>query len=754
MRLLIVESPNKTKKIQQFLGAGWTVAASFGHIRDLPVDTVGVSAPDYRPSYIVPQKSKDHVQRLRQLADKADEVFLATDPDREGEAISWHIQQALKLKSPKRVTFTEITEKAVTAAVRAPRTIDDDLVRAQEARRVLDRLVGYEVSPILTRAVGTGASAGRVQSPAVRLVVDREEQIEKFRETKHFGARVVFDGGAWSAEWDTKPYLKPGEEYLLDKARASLAAACREFKVVSSEKKPALRQPQAPFTTSTLLQAASAKLGFKPEFTQSLAQKLFEGGHITYHRTDSQNLSDEAIAEIRALAAERKWPLPASPRRWGSKEGAQEAHEAIRPTHWENESAGDDAEQQRLYALIWLRAVACQLAPAEYFATTNVLEAENGPDRYRFTANGRVLKTPGYLVLTMKEGEEEEEEGEKRAEGSNGAVPILPAGSPKTADSGEVLAKATKPSTRFTQATLIKELEKEGIGRPSTYASILATIITKRQYVAEQKKYLVPTPLGRMVVSALKGKFSFVELDFTRDAEEQLDQIAQGKAQYQPVIAGMHARLHQEMGAMGIDPNAPFPPSEKQASYARRIAETLKLPLSDEALASAALLKAFINENIEKYNGAKEAAFAQRMAAEPASEKQLAVLEKAIAEGHVQPPEGWPSITKLAASQLLDQIMGSRSGSSDRKGTSSGGRKGTAAGKGRGGGRTGGRAAAPSSGSSSETRYASDKQMALLRTLVSDKKVPAPAGWPDKVLMADASTTLDKAFKSRKGSSK
>ncbi|MFG1250033.1 type I DNA topoisomerase [Xanthobacter flavus] len=752
MRLLIVESPNKTKKIQQFLGDGWTVAASFGHIRDLPVDAVGVSAPDYRPSYIVPPKSKDHVQRLRQLAERATEVFLATDPDREGEAISWHIQQALKLKAPKRVTFTEITEKAVTAAVRAPRTIDDDLVRAQEARRVLDRLVGYEVSPILTRAVGTGASAGRVQSPAVRLVVDREEQIENFRETKHFGARVVFDGGAWNAEWDTKPYLKPGEEYLLDKGRAALAAGCRDFNVISSEKKPVQRQPPAPFTTSTLLQAASAKLGFKPEYTQGLAQKLFEGGHITYHRTDSQNLSDEAIAEIRALAAEREWPLPASPRRWGSREGAQEAHEAIRPTHWENEAAGDDADQKRLYALIWQRAAACQLAPAEYFATTNVLEANNGPDTYRFTARGRVLKAPGFLVLTLKEGDEEEEDGDKGGEGSGGAVPILQPGTRKTADSGEVLAKATKPPARYTQATLIKELEKEGIGRPSTYASILATIITKRQYVAEQKKYLVPTPLGRMVVSALKGKFSFVELAFTRDAEEQLDQIAQGKAQYQPVIAGMHARLHQEMGAMGYDPNAPFPPSEKQASFARKIAETVGLPLSEEALASAALLKAFIDANIEKYNGVKDAAFAQRMSAEPASEKQIAAITKAIADKQVEAPEGWPSITKLAASQLLDKIMGSRSGGTDRKGSSSGARKSATAGKGRGGGRAGGRAA--SSSSSGEARYASDKQMDLLRTLVSDKKVPAPAGWPDKVLMSDASTALDKVFKSRKGSSK
>lgn len=752
MRLLIVESPNKTKKIQQFLGDGWTVAASFGHIRDLPVDAVGVSAPDYRPSYIVPQKSKDHVQRLRQLAERATEVFLATDPDREGEAISWHIQQALKLKAPKRVTFTEITEKAVTAAIRAPRTIDDDLVRAQEARRVLDRLVGYEVSPILTRAVGTGASAGRVQSPAVRLVVDREEQIEKFRETKHFGARVVFDGGAWSAEWDTKPYLKPGEEYLLDKGRAALAAGCRDFKVISSEKKPALRQPPAPFTTSTLLQAASAKLNFKPEYTQGLAQKLFEGGHITYHRTDSQNLSDEAIAEIRALAAEREWPLPASPRRWGSREGAQEAHEAIRPTHWENEAAGDDADQQRLYALIWQRAAACQLAAAEYFATTNVLDAENGPDTYRFTARGRVLKAPGFLVLTMKDGDEEEDDGDKSGEGSGGAVPILQPGTRKTADSGEVLAKATKPPARYTQATLIKELEKEGIGRPSTYASILATIITKRKYVAEQKKYLVPTPLGRMVVSALKGKFSFVELAFTRDAEAQLDQIAQGKAQYQPVIAGMHARLHQEMGAMGYDPNAPFPPSEKQTSFARKIAETVGLPLTEEALASAALLKAFIEANIEKYNGVKDAAFAQRMSAEPASEKQIAAITKAITDKQVEAPEGWPSITKLAASQLLDKIMGSRSGGTDRKGSSSGARKSATAGKGRGGGRTGGRAA--SSSSSGEARYASDKQMDLLRTLVSDKKVPAPAGWPDKVLMSDASAALDKVFKSRKGSSK
>jgi DNA topoisomerase I len=408
MNLMIVESPNKIKKIKAILGSGWDVAASVGHIRDLPENDFGIEPDTYRLEYQLLERSKPVVSQLRQRAAHAEQVYLATDPDREGEAIACHLQQVLNLRRYARVTFDAITESVIRAALKAPRQLNTNLVHAQEARRGADRLVGYQVSPALSRQTGIAPlSAGRVQSVALRLVVDRQREIEAFKETKHFGAEAVFDGGKWRAQWDTAPFLKEGEEYILDAGLAEEAAKCRLFTVTAAATKPAAKAPTPPFTTATLLQAASVTLGYKPEQTAQIAQRLFEEGLITYHRTDSQNFSAEALAEIRAYAASNNLSLPPKARTWKSKESAQEAHEAIRPTHLEQRNAGADDDQKMLYDLIWTRAVASQLADAEYSVNTLTLAAQDGSQPLVFKAMGRTLIKPGWRTLTAKDAAEE-----------------------------------------------------------------------------------------------------------------------------------------------------------------------------------------------------------------------------------------------------------------------------------------------------------------------------------------------------------
>ncbi len=560
MKLMIVESPNKIKKIKSILNAGggsaWEVAASVGHIRDLPVNNLGITVPEYTPQYELTERGRDVIKRLRALAARADEVYLATDPDREGEAISWHLKEALRLRSYQRVAFDAITPAVVARALERPRRINDNLVQAQEARRVLDRLVGYQVSPVLSRQTARrGLSAGRVQSPAVRLVVDREREIEAFKETRHFGAEVSFDHNAWRAQWETAPFLPKGEKYLMDKDLAERAARCREFCVDTSENKRATQPPPPPFTTSTLLQAASVSLGLKPDVTAQLAQKLFEQGLITYHRTDSQNFSAEAIKDVRAFAAGRKLPLPAAARHWKARGGAQEAHEAIRPTHFPTQGAGEDRLQQSVYRLIWMRAVASQLADAEYSVNTLRLIAQGdvgvapGGKRFTFKAVGRTLIAPGWKALTAKD-DAEEDEPTRDGEENCGRVPLLPAGAAATAETGRVLLKQTRPPNRYTQASLIKKLESIGIGRPSTYPAILKNVLT-RGYLGETAKFLTPTELGCLVVDTLEPRFRFLDYAFTRDLEQQLDDIADGKAKYLDVVAGADAQLQQELARLG-----------------------------------------------------------------------------------------------------------------------------------------------------------------------------------------------------------
>jgi DNA topoisomerase-1 len=558
MNLMIVESPNKVKKIKSYLGQGWDVAASVGHVRDLPVKTLGVAAPDYQLQYEYTERGKGVVAGLKPRAAHADCVYLATDPDREGEAIAWHLKETLQLTRYQRVTFDAITEDVIHKAIKQPRQIDTNLVHAQEARRAADRLVGYKVSPALSRQTGiAGLSAGRVQTVAVRFVVDRQREIESFTSTKHFGAEAVFEEGKWTAQWDTAPFLKEDEKYILDSALAELAAKCRTFRVTDAATKPARKAPPAPFTTATLLQAASVTLGYKPDQTAQLAQKLFEQGAITYHRTDSQNFSGEALTEIRAFAEANNLPIPPKPRTWKSKESAQEAHEAIRPTHLEERNAGEDENQKKLYTLIWQRAVASQLADAEYSVNTLSLEAQQGAQTFIFKATGRTLTVPGWRILTAQDAAEEADDGPEGQDDSNGAVPALQVNTALESSETHVLNKQTKPPSAYTQASLIKKLESEGIGRPSTYPAILKNIIT-RGYLIEGKKTLSASDLAKLLIDSLKGNFRFVEFDYTRNLEQELDDIAEGKAQYLTVVSALDTQLDSELAQLHIERQPQF----------------------------------------------------------------------------------------------------------------------------------------------------------------------------------------------------
>ena len=553
-KLLILESPGKVKKVQEILGSGWKVAASVGHVRDLPVKEMGVTAPDFKPQYIPTDRGKEVLSRLAALVKNAEAVYLATDPDREGEAIAWHLQDALKLKDAKRVTYSEITESAIKEALAAPRAIDMHLVAAQEGRRALDRLCGYMVSGPLANAIGAAGeklSAGRVQSPAVRLVVEREREIKSFQSTTHYTVEATFESvdnitDGWKAAWQLKPWLGE-EEYLLEKVVAEKVAALRAFEVVDCKETENASAPPAPFTTSSLQQAASNALKFTPKQTMQLAQKLYEGGHITYMRTDSPNLSKEAVQALRAFCEEQGWPVVEKPRTWKSKEGAQEAHEAIRPTHVEIEEAGEMADEKALYRLIRLRSLASQLTDALYAVRILQLKADIDGKAVLFEAKGRTLLAPGWKMLTQQDATVDAEADSDTQEPDN-PVPAMKPGSVATALTGTVIIKKTKPAARFTEASLVRELEKRGIGRPSTYAAILDTIMS-RGYVKTDKRNLVPTPLGETVVDALCGKFSFADYEFTRSMEQALDDIAEGKAEYRAVVAKAHAQLEEELQA-------------------------------------------------------------------------------------------------------------------------------------------------------------------------------------------------------------
>ncbi|MEA5249890.1 DNA topoisomerase [Xanthomonas fragariae] len=561
MKLMVVESPNKVEKISSYLGDGWTVMASYGHIRDLPQREFGISKPgfvmqyEYLPATKVGDRtfpgSEQRVAKIRKEAAKADVVYLATDPDREGEAISWHLKEALNLREDdyERVTFTEITPKAIQAAISCVRRIDMNLVHAQEGRRALDRFVGYMVSPLLSDMLGMNLSAGRVQSVAVRLVVDLERRIAAFRSTAHFGAAVSFDngaGGKWTAQWDTKPYVSEDQPYVLDEALAAKASQSRQFEVLESKTEEKFERPPSPLSTLGMLRAASVVLKMDSEATTKAAQKLYEAGHITYIRTDSVNLSDDAADHVCSYAVAQGLAIPPSVRKWREKKTAQGGHaDAVRPTHMELEDAGTDDAQRALYRLIHLRTLVSQLPDAEYSVNTVRLRATDR-DGFEYVARGRTLTVPGWRGLLRTDAVAEDDEDASN-EGADGQVPRLAVGSDARAISGELLKKKTEPPRRYTESSLLKKLEDEGIGRPATFASIMKNIMS-RAYVAYDKKHLVPTNIGELLVdNLLRANFAFMELGFTRDLEVQLDTIADGEASYLDVVEPAYTQLNQEL---------------------------------------------------------------------------------------------------------------------------------------------------------------------------------------------------------------
>lgn len=569
MKLLIIEAPGKLKKLQPMMkklrpGEDWQVVASGGHIRDLPskgqddsMITTGVRK-NYTPVYEILDKSTKAVRTIKAAAKQANDIYLATDPDREGESISWHIQQVLGVKDYKRITFNEITLKRVDEALSNPRQIDLNRVASQECRRVLDRLVGYLVTQELRRIIGKPTSAGRVQSPAVFLVVLREREIRNFQVINHVGVRLNFmdlnQGITWHAEWQPVPdFASKDFPYVQDSSLAQLVAGIRNVVVEACDDRTAERHPPAPFISSSLQQAASNALKWDPDKTMQVAQRLYEQGVITYHRTDNPNVPDEAMEDIRTVATTLGVKAVDERRTFKAAEGAQEGHPAITPTYWASACAGDNDEEVALYKLIWIRALASQLEAAVYDVRTAKLLAV-GPDGkpLRFTATGKTLSHPGWMRLLNGDDTDDEQD----AEASN-PVPALSQKQILSVHNGELLKKKTQPPSRYTKASLIKEMERRGIGRPSTFASILKNI-TGKGLIEEKSRKLIPAPLGEETISKLEGFFSFVELDFTRELERDLDKIAQGQATYGAVVERLHKRLEEELSQQRGLPSVPM----------------------------------------------------------------------------------------------------------------------------------------------------------------------------------------------------
>ena len=558
--LVIVESPAKAKTIEKYLGGQYKVKASMGHLRDLPKSKLGVDIEHgFEPEYIPVKDKKDLIAELKKDAKAAGTVYLATDPDREGEAISWHLRELLELddSKAKRVTFNEITKKVVTESMRDPRSIDLDLVDAQQARRVLDRIVGYKISPLLWKKVKAGLSAGRVQSVAARMVVDREEEIRDFKSEEFWLLDALLDcrggEGSFTARFhgkgDKKTDLKNKEE--VDRVIAAVSGA--PFTVEAVRRGPKQKSPAPPFITSTLQQEASRRLSMTPRRTMSIAQQLYEGveitdrgtiGLITYMRTDSLRISEEALASARNYIVGRYGSeyYPGAPRRYKTKAGAQDAHEAIRPTYIElsPEVVRKDLtqEQYRLYRLIWGRFTASQMANAVYDnVSVDVVSAG-----YTFRANYSELKFPGYTAVYEEAKDEEQDEPAS-------PLPMLSEGERVDLKKLTPSQQFTQPPARYTEATLIRAMEEKGIGRPSTYAPTI-TAISSRDYVIKEGKYLRPTPLGEVVTELMKEHFGdIVDLAFTNQMESRLDEIESGKAEWREVLSEFYGGFEKELSA-------------------------------------------------------------------------------------------------------------------------------------------------------------------------------------------------------------
>ena len=556
--LVIVESPAKAKTIEKYLGSGYKVTASMGHLRDLPKSKMGVDIEHgFEPQYIPVRDKKELINELKKEAKEAKTVYLATDPDREGEAISWHLKELLGLddEKAKRVTFNEITKKVVTESIKNPRSIDQNLVDSQQARRILDRIVGYELSPLLWRKIKKGLSAGRVQSVATRMVVDREEEIEAFQSQEYWLLDARLNCGAEDAVFTARFHGKGDKKQEL-KSKAEVdevinAVQAQPFTVSGVKRGEKQKSPAPPFITSTLQQEASRRLSMTPRRTMSIAQQLYEGveisGHgsiglITYMRTDSLRLSEEALAAAKDFIIGHYGPeyYPGSPRHFKTKAGAQDAHEAIRPTdvNLTPELVRKDLtqEQYRLYRLIWGRFTACQMANAKY----DNVAVEVSSAGYTFRATYSEMKFKGFTAVY------EEAKDEESSELAN-PLPSLSEGQALTLEKLIPEQQFTQPPARFTEATLIRAMEEKGIGRPSTYAPTISTI-TSHDYVIKEGKYLKPTPLGRVVTGLMKEHFAdIVDLKFTNQMEEELDSIENGKAQWRDVLADFYGDFSKEM---------------------------------------------------------------------------------------------------------------------------------------------------------------------------------------------------------------
>lgn len=570
-RVVIVESPTKAKTIRKFLPDGYVVDSSYGHIRDLPASAaeipakfkkmkwanLGINTDDgYEPLYVVSSEKKKVVSRLKELTDKADELILATDEDREGEGIAWHILEVLKPKIPvKRMVFHEITQEAIREALRNFRQVDGNLVDAQEARRILDRLAGYTVSPLLWKKIAPGLSAGRVQSVAIELIVQRERDRMRFRSGSYWDLKAHLANGSkasFTADLTelngkrlatgkdfneaTGRLSKPEQVTLLDESRARDLASrllIAAWKTTSVETQEQTRSPFPPFTTSTLQQEANRKFGFSAKDTMRLAQKLYEEGFITYMRTDSTNLSGQAIAAARSAVEGMygKEYLSAQVRTYATKaKGAQEAHEAIRPAGSAFKlpaQSGLSGRELKLYDLIWKRTIATQMAVARLAFTTALIEAASGADKAVFKASGKEILFPGFFRAYVEGSDDPAAE----LEDQDKPLPKLAKGDALSCSKIDPLAHATKPPARYTEASLVKELEKEGVGRPSTYASIIETI-QDRDYARKEGNALVPTFTAFAVVELLEKHFpDMVDIAFTSEMESRLDDIAQGKVE-------------------------------------------------------------------------------------------------------------------------------------------------------------------------------------------------------------------------------
>lgn len=567
--LVIVESPAKAKTIENYLGKDFIVKSSYGHVRDLASKGLAIDVENnFKPDYAVSADKKQVIAELKKIIKEVDTVWLATDEDREGEAISWHLYETLKLdkKDTKRITFNEITKPAIQKAIENPRKINEELVNAQQARRVLDRLVGFELSPVLWKKVKPSLSAGRVQSVAVRLLVERERDIQGFNPEAYFRVKGQFKSANGLLDTVLSNNLKASDEV------EKFLSACKEsiFKVDDVQMRPGTKNPSSPFTTSTLQQEASLKLGFSVSRTMSVAQRLYEAGHITYMRTDSVNFSDTAIDGAKSTIVKNYGDQYSNPKRYKSKtSGAQEAHEAIRPTSFDVSEVSGSSDEMRLYDLIWKRSIASQMSPAKLERTTIKIEANS---KQSFVAKGEVIKFDGFLKVYLESSLDEDEDDKVL----DGLLPSVVVGEELEVIEINATERFTKAPPRYVEASLVKKLEELGIGRPSTYAPTISTIqkrgyVEKREREGEERSYqvftlinnnitnetateitgrdrnkLTPTDIGVVVTDFLVEHFGdILDYNFTAEVEQQFDEIAQGLKEWTAMIGDFYSPFHK-----------------------------------------------------------------------------------------------------------------------------------------------------------------------------------------------------------------